>query len=217
MNAYWRRGQLSLRWPDLSERQPDAGAPLYFRRREATPARPLGTTPGLNFLYVHWNRLIRERDLNMMYIIGPGHGGPGAGGQHLPGGFVLRNLSAPSSRTRKIKVFRQSGGHTDSEHVAPETPGSIHEGGELGYSLVHAYGAAFRQSESDCGLWWWVTARPRPGRWPQAGTQTSFSNPATDGGGAAHPAPERLQDCQPHGARANSRTPNRELDARLRL
>src|SRR5262245_22323998 len=104
-----------------------------------------GTTPGLNFIYVHLNRIIRERDLNMMYIIGPGHGGPGiVANTWLEGTYTetYPNISQDEHGMKRLfKQFSFPGGIPS--HVAPETPGSIHEGGELGYALSHAYGAAF--------------------------------------------------------------------------
>ncbi|WP_076069880.1 phosphoketolase, partial [Sphingomonas montana] len=104
-----------------------------------------GTTPGLNFLYVHLNRLIVAHDLDMINIIGPGHGGPGlVANTYLEGSYTERYPAIERSRSGMHRLFRQfswPGGIPS--HVAPETPGSIHEGGELGYSLAHAYGAAF--------------------------------------------------------------------------
>src|SRR5437899_7640624 len=104
-----------------------------------------GTTPGLNFIYVHLNRVIKERDLNMIYIIGPGHGGPGiVANTWLEGTYTetYPNISQDEAGMKKLfKQFSFPGGIPS--HVAPETPGSIHEGGELGYALSHAYGAAF--------------------------------------------------------------------------
>jgi xylulose-5-phosphate/fructose-6-phosphate phosphoketolase len=104
-----------------------------------------GTTPGLNFVYAHLNRAIMARDLNMMYIIGPGHGGPGlVASAWLDGTYseVYPDIGLDEDGMRRLfKQFSFPGGIPS--HVAPETPGSIHEGGELGYSLSHAYGAAF--------------------------------------------------------------------------
>jgi xylulose-5-phosphate/fructose-6-phosphate phosphoketolase len=104
-----------------------------------------GTTPGLNFIYVHLNRTIKERDLNMMYIIGPGHGGPGiVANTWLEGTYseVYPNISQDEVGMKALfKQFSFPGGIPS--HVAPETPGSIHEGGELGYALSHAYGASY--------------------------------------------------------------------------
>ena len=104
-----------------------------------------GTTPGLNFLYAHLNRVIQARDLNTVYVIGPGHGGPGmVAGAYLDGTYseVYPNISRNEEGVRRLfRQFSFPGGIPS--HVSPETPGSFHEGGELGYSLSHAYGAAF--------------------------------------------------------------------------
>jgi xylulose-5-phosphate/fructose-6-phosphate phosphoketolase len=104
-----------------------------------------GTTPGLNLLYVHMNRAIRARNLNAIYITGPGHGGPGlVANAYLEGTYseVYSNIAANEDGMRALfRQFSFPGGIPS--HVAPETPGSIHEGGELGYALVHAYGAVF--------------------------------------------------------------------------
>ncbi|WP_137134332.1 phosphoketolase family protein [Rhizobium sp. FKY42] len=104
-----------------------------------------GTTPGLNFIYAHLNRVIRNRDLSMIYVCGPGHGGPGmVASTYLEGTYseIYPEISEDAAGMRKLfKQFSFPGGIPS--HAAPETPGSIHEGGELGYALVHAYGAAF--------------------------------------------------------------------------
>ncbi len=104
-----------------------------------------GTTPGLNFIYVHLNRIIKRDDLNVIYIAGPGHGGPGlVANTYLEGTYseYYPNISQDTEGMQKLfKQFSFPGGIPS--HVAPETPGSIHEGGELGYSVSHAYGAAF--------------------------------------------------------------------------
>jgi xylulose-5-phosphate/fructose-6-phosphate phosphoketolase len=104
-----------------------------------------GTTPGLNFIYAHLNRLIRSRDLSVIYVTGPGHGGPGlVANTYLEGTYseVYPHISRGVEGLRRLfRQFSFPGGIPS--HVAPETPGSIHEGGELGYALLHAYGAAF--------------------------------------------------------------------------
>jgi xylulose-5-phosphate/fructose-6-phosphate phosphoketolase len=104
-----------------------------------------GTAPGLNFIYAHLNRVIRNWDLNAMYVTGPGHGGPGiVANTYLEGTYseVYPNITQDAEGMRKLfRQFSFPGGIPS--HVAPETPGSINEGGELGYSLLHAYGAAF--------------------------------------------------------------------------
>ncbi|KAB2677459.1 MULTISPECIES: phosphoketolase [Brucella/Ochrobactrum group] len=104
-----------------------------------------GTTPGLNFIYAHLNRIITEREADIIYICGPGHGGPGmVANTYLEGSYseIYPTVSEDEAGMRRLfRQFSFPGGVPS--HVAPETPGSIHEGGELGYALVHAYGAAF--------------------------------------------------------------------------
>src|SRR5438309_1207068 len=104
-----------------------------------------GTTPGLNFIYVHLNRVIKKYDLNLIYVCGPGHGGPGmVANTYLEGTYTELYTDIQQNEEGLRKLFKQfsfPGGIPS--HAAPETPGSIHEGGELGYALAHAYGAAF--------------------------------------------------------------------------
>src|SRR5580693_7989098 len=104
-----------------------------------------GTTPGLNLIYAHLNRVIRNSDLNVIYVCGPGHGGPGmVANTYLEGTYSELYPGFTQDTGGMARLFRQfsfPGGIPS--HAAPETPGSINEGGELGYSLVHAYGAAF--------------------------------------------------------------------------
>jgi len=104
-----------------------------------------GTTPGLNFIYAHMNRVIKRDDLDAIYITGPGHGGPGlVANSYLEGSYTEAYPHITQDAEGMRELFRQfsfPGGIPS--HVAPETPGSIHEGGELGYALVHAFGAAF--------------------------------------------------------------------------
>ncbi len=108
-----------------------------------------GTTPGLNFIYAHLNRIIRQRDLNLLYVCGPGHGGPGmVANSWLEGSYSEIYPHVSSDETGMQRLFKQfsfPGGIPS--HAAPETPGSINEGGELGYSLSHAFGAAFDNPE----------------------------------------------------------------------
>ena len=145
VNAYWRAanylsvGQIYLQANPLLE------TPLKLEHIKPRLLGHWGTTPGLNLLYVHLNRLIKENDLNMIYVIGPGHGGPGVVAQtYLEGSYTERFPAVERSRIGLERLFRQfSWPYGISSHVSPETPGSIHEGGELGYSLLHAYGAAF--------------------------------------------------------------------------
>ena len=145
MDAYWRASNyLSVGQIYLLD-NPLLKEPL---KREHIKPRLLGhwgTSPGLNMLCVHLNRVIKRDDLNMIYIIGPGHGGPSlVAHAYLEGTYseVYPNISQDAEGMKKLfKQFSFPGGIPS--HVAPETPGSIHEGGELGYALSHAYGAAF--------------------------------------------------------------------------
>lgn len=145
INAYWRAanylsvGQIYLYGNPLLKE------PLKLEHIKPRLLGHWGTTPGLNFIYVHLNRLIKAQDLNVVYIAGPGHGGPGlVANTYLEGTYseFYPNISQDEDGIfRLFKQFSFPGGIPS--HVAPETPGSIHEGGELGYALSHAYGAAF--------------------------------------------------------------------------
>ncbi len=145
MHAYWRAsnylsvGQIYLRANPLLKEA------LTLAHIKPRLLGHWGTTPGLNFLYVHLNRVIRQNDLNMIYVIGPGHGGPGiVAHTYLEGSYTERYPLIERNFAGLERLFRQFSwpGGVPS-HVSPEVPGSIHEGGELGYSLAHAYGAAF--------------------------------------------------------------------------
>jgi xylulose-5-phosphate/fructose-6-phosphate phosphoketolase len=143
-DAYWRAANyLSVGQIYLLD-NPLLKEPLTLDHIKPRLLGHWGTTPGLNFIYVHLNRLIRERDLNMIYIAGPGHGGPGlVASTYLEGTYSEFYQEISQDTDGMQKLFRQfsfPGGIPS--HVAPETPGSIHEGGELGYAVSHAYGAA---------------------------------------------------------------------------
>jgi len=182
MDAYWRAanylsvGQIYLKDNPLLER------PLTVDDVKPRLLGHWGTTPGLNFLYVHWNRVIRERGLNMIYLIGPGHGGPGlVANTYLEGSYseVYPHIEQNADGIKRL--FRQfSWPYGIPSHVAPETPGSIHEGGELGYSLVHAYGAAFDNPDLIVAC---VVGDGEAETGPLATSWHSnkFLNPATDG------------------------------------
>lgn len=145
IDAYWRAanylsvGQIYLMDNPLLKR------PLTIQDIKPRLLGHWGTTPGLNFIYVHLNRVIKEFNLDMIYLIGPGHGGPGiVANTYLEGTYseIYPNVSEDTEGMKRLfKQFSFPGGIPS--HVAPEVPGSIHEGGELGYSLSHAYGAAF--------------------------------------------------------------------------
>ena len=156
-----------------------------------------GTTPGLNFIYVHLNRVIKKHDLDMIYITGPGHGGPGlVANAYLEGTYseVYPNISPDEEGMKRLFTQFSFPGGIPS-HVAPETPGSIHEGGELGYALSHAYGAVFDNPDLIAGL---CRRRRRSGDWT-AGNKLAFQQvpePGDRRGGFADTPLERLQDCQ---------------------
>jgi xylulose-5-phosphate/fructose-6-phosphate phosphoketolase len=145
MNSYWRAANYLSVGQIYLYANPLLREPLRAEHVKRRLLGHWGTTPGLNFIYVHLNRLIRDHDLNVMYVTGPGHGGPGlVANTYLEGTYseVYPDISQDAEGMRKLfKQFSFPGGIPS--HVAPETPGSIHEGGELGYALVHAYGAAF--------------------------------------------------------------------------
>ncbi len=145
INAYWNAANyLSVGQIYLLD-NPLLKQPLKLEHVKPRLLGHWGTTPGLNFIYVHLNRVIKRDDLNVIYIAGPGHGGPGlVANTYLEGTYseYYPNISQDYQGMQKLfKQFSFPGGIPS--HVAPETPGSIHEGGELGYSLSHAYGAAF--------------------------------------------------------------------------
>jgi xylulose-5-phosphate/fructose-6-phosphate phosphoketolase len=145
MNAYWRAANyLSVGQIYLYD-NPLLREPLKLEHVKPRLLGHWGTTPGLNFIYLHLNRLIKLHDLSVIYIAGPGHGGPGlVANTYLEGTYseFYPDISQDLAGMKRLfKQFSFPGGIPS--HVAPETPGSIHEGGELGYSLLHAYGAVF--------------------------------------------------------------------------
>jgi xylulose-5-phosphate/fructose-6-phosphate phosphoketolase len=182
MHAYWRAanylsvGQIYLMDNALLKE------PLRLEHVKPRLLGHWGTTPGLNFIYVHLNRLIRKHDLNMIYITGPGHGGPGlVANTYLEGTYseVYPNVAQNAAGMKRLfKQFSFPGGIPS--HVAPETPGSIHEGGELGYALAHAYGAAFDNPDLIVAC---VVGDGEAETGPLAASWHSnkFLNPASDG------------------------------------
>jgi xylulose-5-phosphate/fructose-6-phosphate phosphoketolase len=182
IDAYWRAANyLSVGQIYLLD-NPLLRDPLRAEHVKPRLLGHWGTTPGLNFLYAHFNRAIKARDLDAIYIIGPGHGGPATvANAYLEGTYseVYPNVSRDEAGIKRLfRQFSFPGGI--GSHVTPETPGSIHEGGELGYALTHAYGAAFDNpgltvfcvvgdGEAETG--------PLAASWHS----TKFANPATDG------------------------------------
>ena len=145
LDGYWRAANyLSVGQIYLLD-NPLLREPLRIEHVKPRLLGHWGTTPGLNFIYAHLNRVIRARELSVLYVTGPGHGGPGlVANTYLEGTYteVYPHIGHDEEGLRRLfRQFSFPGGIPS--HVAPETPGSIHEGGELGYALVHAYGAAF--------------------------------------------------------------------------
>src|SRR5881227_3204019 len=145
MNAYWRAANYLSVGQIYLYANPLLREPLKLEHVKPRLLGHWGTTPGLNFIYVHFNRLIKKHDRNVIYICGPGHGGPGmVANTYLEGTYTKLYSGIQQNEEGMRKLFKQfsfPGGIPS--HNAPETPGSIHEGGELGYALVHAYGAVF--------------------------------------------------------------------------
>jgi xylulose-5-phosphate/fructose-6-phosphate phosphoketolase len=182
IDAYWRAANyLSVGQIYLLDN------PLLRERLEPEHIKPrllghFGTVPGLNLVYAHMNRAIRQRDLNAIYITGPGHGGPGlVANAYLEGTYseVYPSISPDEAGMRRLfRQFSFPGGIPS--HVAPETPGSIHEGGELGYALVHAYGAAFDDPDliAVCVI---GDGEAETGPLAASWHSNKFLNPVTDG------------------------------------
>ncbi len=182
VDAYWRAANyLSVGQIYLMD-NPLLREPLLAEHVKPRLLGHWGTTPGLNLLYAHLNRVIRARDLDVLYVTGPGHGGPGlVANAYLDGTYseVYSGVGQDEDGLRALfRQFSFPGGIPS--HVAPETPGSIHEGGELGYALVHAYGAAFDNPDLTVLC---VVGDGEAETGPMAASWHSnkFLNPVTDG------------------------------------
>ena len=182
MHAYWRAANYLSVGQIYLKSNPLLKEPLKLEHIKPRLLGHWGTTPGLNFIYVHLNRLIKENELNLIYIIGPGHGGPGlVANSYLEGTYTEFYPAIERNENGLERLFRQfSWPYGIPSHVSPELPGSIHEGGELGYSLAHAYGAAFDNPNLI------VTCIIGDGEAETGALATSwhsnkFLNPATDG------------------------------------
>jgi xylulose-5-phosphate/fructose-6-phosphate phosphoketolase len=182
MDAYWRAtNYLSVGQIYLLD-NPLLREPLTLDHIKPRLLGHWGTTPGLNFIYVHLNRIIKAHDLSTIYIAGPGHGGPGlVANTYLEGTYseYYPNISPDAKGMQKLfKQFSFPGGIPS--HVAPETPGSIHEGGELGYAVAHAYGAAFDNPDLlvACVV---GDGEAETGALATSWHSNKFLNPATDG------------------------------------
>ncbi|MBJ8347089.1 phosphoketolase [Antrihabitans sp. YC2-6] len=182
IDAYWRAANyLSVGQIYLLD-NPMLREPLQPEHVKPRLLGHWGTTPGLNLLYVHMNRAIKQRDLNVVYIAGPGHGGPGlVANAYLDGTYSEVYSAITEDEDGMRELFRQfsfPGGIPS--HVAPETPGSIHEGGELGYALVHAYGAVFDNPDllALCVI---GDGEAETGALAASWHSNKFLNPVTDG------------------------------------
>ncbi len=182
MTAYWHAANyLSVGQIYLYD-NPLLREPLRVEHVKPRLLGHWGTTPGLNFIYVHLNRVIKARDLNVIYITGPGHGGPGlVANTYLEGTYseFYPNIAQNVEGMKKLfKQFSFPGGIPS--HVAPETPGSIHEGGELGYALVHAYGAVLDNPDllAACVI---GDGEAETGALAASWHSNKFLNPARDG------------------------------------
>jgi len=182
MDAWWRAANyLSVGQIYLLD-NPLLKEPLTLEHVKPRLLGHWGTTPGLNFIYVHLNRVIRKYDLNMLYITGPGHGGPAlVANTWLEGSYseLYPNVSQDAAGMKRLfRQFSFPGGIPS--HVAPETPGSIHEGGELGYSMSHAFGAVFDNPDliAACVI---GDGEAETGPLATAWHSNKFLNPVTDG------------------------------------
>jgi xylulose-5-phosphate/fructose-6-phosphate phosphoketolase len=182
IDAYWRAANyLSVGQIYLLD-NPLLREPLNLKHIKPRLLGHWGTTPGQNFIYVHLNRLIKQHNLDMIYIAGPGHGGPAlVANTYLEGTYteIYPNITQDEHGLKKLfKQFSFPGGIPS--HVAPETPGSIHEGGELGYSLSHAFGAVFDNPNLmvACVV---GDGEAETGPLATAWHSNKFLNPATDG------------------------------------
>jgi xylulose-5-phosphate/fructose-6-phosphate phosphoketolase len=182
IDAYWRAANYLSVGQIYLQANPLLREPLQLEHVKPRLLGHWGTTPGLNLLYAHMNRAIRERDLNAIYVTGPGHGGPGlVANAYLEGTYteIYPHIGEDEEGLRRLfRQFSFPGGIPS--HVAPETPGSIHEGGELGYALVHAYGAVFDNPDL---LALCVVGDGEAETGPLAASwhSTKFVNPARDG------------------------------------
>ena len=213
LDRYWRAANyLSVAQIFLLD-NPLLREPLRTEHVQPRPLGHWGTTPGLNFVYVHLNRAIRQHDLSVVYVAGPGHGGPAlVANTYLEGTYseVYPDVSQDAEGMRRLfRQFSFPGGIPS--HVAPEIPGSIHEGGELGYALAHAYGAAFDNPDLIVAC---VVGDGEAETGPLAASWhgNKFLNPARDG--AALPI-LHLNGYKIAGPTILARMPEDELDSLL--
>src|SRR6266498_2834461 len=182
IDAWWRAANYLAVGQIYLKENPLLREPLSVEHLKPRLLGHWGTTPGLNLLYAHLNRVIRARDLDVIFVAGPGHGGPAVvASTYLDGTYseVYPDVAQDEEGLRRLfKQFSFPGGIPS--HAAPETPGSIHEGGELGYSLAHAFGAAFDNPDLLVAC---VIGDGEAETGPLAASwhANKFLNPATDG------------------------------------
>ena len=200
LDAYWRASNyLSVGQVYLLD-NPLLREPLAPEHVKPRLLGHFGTTPGLNLVYAHLNRAIRQRDLNVLYVTGPGHGGPGlVANTYLEGTYSELYPAITEDEAGMRRLFRQFSFPAGSRHAAPETPGSIHEGGELGYSLSHAFGAAFDNPDLivACVV---GDGEAETGPLDQLALE-QVPQPRDGRGGAADPSSQRVEDREPDGSR----------------
>ena len=214
MNAWWRAANYLSVGQIYLLANPLLKEPLKLEHIKPRLLGHWGTTPGLNFVYLHMNRVIKEFDLDAIFVTGPGHGGPGlVANTYLEGTYseIYGAISPDEEGLRRLfRQFSFPGGIPS--HVAPETPGSIHEGGELGYSLAHAFGAAF--DNPDLFVCCVVgDGEAETGPLATGWHSNKFLNPATDG--AVLPI-LHLNGYKIANPTVLARIPRRELDDLLR-
>src|SRR5215475_7179733 len=182
MNRYWNAANYLTVGQIYLQDNPLLKEPLRPEHIKPRLLGHWGTSPGLSFIYVHLNRLIKEHDANIIYLTGPGHGGPAlVANVYLEGTYseIYPQISGNAEGIRRLfRQFSTPGGIPS--HVSVQTPGSIHEGGELGYVLAHAFGAAFDNPDLIVAA---VVGDGEAETGPLAGSWkgTSFLNPARDG------------------------------------
>ena len=204
MHAYWRACNYLAVGMIYLQDNPLLQEPLRPEHIKKRLLGHWGASPGLSFMYLHLNRLIIKHDLNAIFLAGPGHGAPGVlAPVYLEGTYseVYPDIGEDiEGMKRFFKQFSFPGGI--GSHCTPETPGSIHEGGELGYSVSHAFGAAFDNPDLIVAV---AVGDGEAETGPLATSWHSnkFLNPDPRRGGVADPAFERLQDQQPHPAVAH--------------
>jgi xylulose-5-phosphate/fructose-6-phosphate phosphoketolase len=182
MNTYWRAANYLSVGQIYLYANPLLREPLTVKDIKPRLLGHWGTTPGLNFIYVHLNRVIKAHDLNMIFVCGPGHGGPAmVANTYLEGTYSELYPNITQDESGMQKLFKQfSFPYGIPSHAAPETPGSINEGGELGYSLAHAYGAVFDNPDliAVCAV---GDGEAETGPLAAAWHSNKFLNPARDG------------------------------------